>query len=331
MNLDFLSDIKIGAAVIPTKKRAVTNKRPSDMNLRVYKNGAIHVSAELAKVGGLEFLDQVELAIEGGTKLVTPGNGVNIFKGSDWIQYPNDAQDVMFLAFIPREGNKPANLYGSGKYNAEGKAQRDVANATKGAFGVELKEMLTSIYSVDWEKTDYVDFTFNHELAMQSPDGTYAFPRKVVKGSKEGTVEHVAYTNASVVPVVVTEVKLSVVVAMPSAPPVKEVCDTKASLVESPKVEVSDEDMVVEAAIAENRGHRGTLHIYEEEPLSPKEAPSSVPFDTTENDAVMQNEDYEHEPEGRDAYEEDLERASIAGDVGVEPQLGGVNAGSLLG
>jgi hypothetical protein len=203
MDLSFLKNVEVIEVAAKAKAARVTlEKTPVDgADLRVYKNGRIFPHPKTAEKFSLEFGPKEEVVVdEETTKLITVGNGLDIFNSNDW-QMISTPEPLLFVAIVPREGNAKIDVYASTTYEEDGTNKRSVFNNTISTFGADvLLEELTAVYGVDWETVDYVDLAINTEFQIKAPRDVYSIPKVVSRGEKKGEAVYVTRKNIEVYP-----------------------------------------------------------------------------------------------------------------------------------
>lgn len=203
MDLSFLKNVEVKEVAIKAKAvRVGLEKTPvAGADFRVYKNGRIFTHPDTATKWDLEFGPKAVYEDDG--KEITVGNGLDIFSSADWqmIQTP---EELLFVAIVPREGNAKIDVYGSTTYNEDGTNKRSIDNNTISTFGADvLLDLLTNVYGVNWETTEYVDLVMNTEFQIKAPKEVYSIPKVVSRGEKKGEPVFVTRKNISVFPLTV--------------------------------------------------------------------------------------------------------------------------------
>jgi hypothetical protein len=205
LNLEALRGLKLKS--VEKKSNSVkTVKLPDGLKLRVFKDGRIYPSAELAEKYQLQYEPKEENVdpISGEVSTTIPGNGLDFFSSHDWDQLGDNRGDIIFGAFIPR-GNKVISIWGSSKFDADGNPTSDVFKQGVAAkVKDELVPMLNTMYNVSWDK-GYVDLTFAWDVQMQSEDGLYQIPKHKITGTKKGQLYMQHRENIEIFPMIMAD------------------------------------------------------------------------------------------------------------------------------
>lgn len=204
MNFDFLKNIEaleIPKAESKPKGIKATPKNPTGMKLRIFKDGAIYPSQELVDTFNLEYTNK-GYTIE--------ADGFDIWSSKEWGQYPKDAQQVVFIAAVPKSEAK-VSVFGQVDYNTDGTPKKSVMN--QGSKRPEIVEMLREVYNLHetavqteeqvpgeemsikmvdtlFGSKNYVDLDVNTEVTIFKDLPAYYIPKPVKKGSKAGSMSY---------------------------------------------------------------------------------------------------------------------------------------------
>lgn len=202
MDLSFLKTVEVIEVATKAKAARVSlEKTPVEgADLRVYKNGRIFPHPSTVEKFSLEFGPKQEVEINGKTKLITVGNGLDIFNSNDW-QMISSPETLLFVAIVPREGNAKIDVYASTTYEEDGTNKRSVYNNTISTFGADvLLDELATVYGVDWETVEYVDLCINTDFQIKAPRDVYSIPKVVSRGEKKGEAVFITRNNIEVYP-----------------------------------------------------------------------------------------------------------------------------------
>lgn len=214
MDLSFLKNVEVKEVAVKAKaERVKVEKSPVEgASFRVYKNGRMFVSAEIADKFNLEFGAKEEITIPGKdgaedkVKEVVVGNGLDIFSSENW-QMIATPQPMLFVAAIPREGNAKIDVFGSCKYEDDGTPKGSIESNVPSTFVKEvLIPELESLYGVNFEEVDFVDLVMNTEYGIDAPRGIFSIPKTVSRGANKGELVFVTRKNITVFPLTVFDV-----------------------------------------------------------------------------------------------------------------------------
>ena len=207
MDVSFLKDIKLEAVVKSApKSRTAAPTLPENADLRVFKNGKVFPSKAFAERAELEFVTK--------TDGIVRGNGLDIFSSLDWGMIQGKLpQEVMFLAAVPKALAK-VDMWASTKYDESGTPKASVFTQGSNTFAKgQLIIMLTAVYGIDWEVTEYVDLEVVQDSPIVSPTGVYHLPKTVTTGKYKGESTYIRRENINICPLIVKDVKTSAVKA----------------------------------------------------------------------------------------------------------------------
>ena len=177
-NFSFLNNITINK-VEETPKKASTGREKIERNpqsgltLRLFKDGSIYPSLELVDKFDLEYNKEKS------------GNGFDVFPSSNWKQYPQDAENVVFITAVPKS-NARVDLFSQAR-EVNGELTSVMSQGTK-TFGLELINILNETYNAGYntlfEDKKYVDLQVVEEVAINQ-DIVY-IPKMTTKGEHKG-------------------------------------------------------------------------------------------------------------------------------------------------
>lgn len=195
MNFDFLKNVQLSVPETKTERpgRTATPKNPEGLTLRVFANGKVYPSQELVDKFNLDYLRKDS---------VLSGNGLDVFKSTDWGMFPVDApQKYIFIAPVLKDLPK-VDLFGSVKYNEDGTPVNSVMEQGGGTFGEQLLEMISEVYGITLEKGSFLDLEIKADVVVKSPNDVYFIPKTITRGEKRGQVTVVRRENITVMPLV---------------------------------------------------------------------------------------------------------------------------------
>ena len=190
-NFDFLKNVQVTAITPKAAKRVVADKLPTESDLRVFRSGKVYPSKAFAEKHQLEFAPKATLE-----NPVDQGYGLDMFSSKDFSMLMTPLpREVVFVGFIPR-GNAKISMWGTCSYEDD-KVTPKASVFTQGSNSFAKKElvpMLSEVYGVDWERTEFVDFNVSEDPghAIVSPNGRYAIPKTVSSGPRKGDLEDVS-------------------------------------------------------------------------------------------------------------------------------------------
>lgn len=201
-NLSFLSNITLEPVVKVKTVKTPKALLPETADLRVFASGRIYPSEAFAKKHNLEFGPRIELA---NGKSVPSGNGLDIFRGTEWemikAQLPAGT-DVLFIAVVPKAEAK-VDLWGSCRYDENGVPKSSVFTQGVTTFSKErLVGMIEEVLGVTWEAVEYVDLVVDETIVMKSPNNLYYLPKLVSSGENKGQDDIARRENLVVNPLV---------------------------------------------------------------------------------------------------------------------------------
>jgi hypothetical protein len=192
MNFDFLNNITINKVEEAPKKtstgRVATPKNPeSGLTMRLFKDGAIYPSQELVDTFNLEYNSN------------KTGNGFDVFSANNWNQYPEGADNVVFISATPKS-NSRVDLFSQARV-VDGELTKVMEQGSK-TFGLELIPMLESTYGTKlFEDKRYVDLVVVNTTSIQQ-DVVYV-PKMVMKGEHKGTISTERRENVTLYPLAI--------------------------------------------------------------------------------------------------------------------------------
>ena len=94
LNFDFLRNVELVAPEKAKPTRVNSIKNPEGMCIRVFGNGKIYPSKELAEKFNLEYVSKTS---------ETGANGLDIFSSKNWGMFPQTTDShVVFVAVVPK-------------------------------------------------------------------------------------------------------------------------------------------------------------------------------------------------------------------------------------
>ena len=201
MNLDFLNNISLDPVADKKKPvRKATPKLPENADLRVFKSGKIYPSKAFATEYEYRNKDSQD-----------KGYALDVFDSQKWGMIAGKLpQELIFVAKVPK-GSAKADLFNSCKYDDQGEPKSSVLTQGGGSFGETFKEMLTRIYNVDWDITEYVDLNVDTEHQIKSPNQIYFIPKVVSRGANKGKEDYIRRELVPIYPLVVVEEKRALI------------------------------------------------------------------------------------------------------------------------
>jgi hypothetical protein len=211
MNLAFLKKATLETVVTERATRTSGGgtlvKQPTNGDLRVFKNGRVYPSDTLAEAYKLHYFPKVETVdpVTGDVKVSVTGMGVDVFSSKNWGMLKGIEEEVLFIAFVPRDSNPKIDLWGSCQYK-EGQPVANLLEQGPSVFGkTVLVDLLADAYGVDWSTTDFVDLTIETSIPMVSEDNVYHLPKVVARGENKGKATYVRRELIDIYPVVISE------------------------------------------------------------------------------------------------------------------------------
>lgn len=204
MNLDFLKNVGINEEELDKKApRASGGGHRKEWNpthpltIRVWKDGSVFPSADLAERFDLEYVDRPAAGEpEELKKWSQPGNAFDIIDSQDFPVFRTPKRLILANVIAKSEGK--ADLFRTGDWDAVSGAQ-NASVMTQGAntFGKStFVPMIKEVYGTDLlaGEQPYVDLTFigkDGEKASQHfalPEGKKVcfIPKKIARGDKQG-------------------------------------------------------------------------------------------------------------------------------------------------
>ena len=210
MDLSFLKDVKLEVVKKATPKvKTSVPKLPTEADLRVFPSGRVYPSEAFAAEYDLEFKPKVAL-VEGEEPTVIVGNGFDIFSSEKWgMLMGKMPQELVFVAAVPKSAAK-VDLWASTKYDADTntpKASVFLQGASTFSKDV-LVPMLASVYGIDWNTVEFVDFTISRENTVASENNIYHLPKIVSNGKYKGDDTYIRRENLTICPLVVSYTEL---------------------------------------------------------------------------------------------------------------------------
>jgi len=209
MDLSFLKDVKLEPVKKQSIKKLATPKLPTEGDLRVFANGRVYPSEEFAKKAGLEYVPRTITVVEGKKDQVNIfGSGLEIFSSIDWGMVMGKLpQEVIFCAVVPKSLAK-VDMWSSTKYDENNEPKASVLTQGVNTFAKDrLVPMLTQVYGIDWEVTEFVDLKVVEDTVMSSETDTYHLPKVVMSGKDKGKADYIRRENLTINPLVVVATK----------------------------------------------------------------------------------------------------------------------------
>lgn len=218
MSLSFLSNITLAsneevkpAFVTSRATRSAVDRNPEGNQIRLFKNGAIYPSKELAGIYALEYLPK-DSEVE--------SFGFDIMSSKS---FPNTAhlpQIFLILAVVAKNLPK-VDVFGSTKYYSaedvaklaaegtevvEGQPKSSVLDQGNTTFGKDvLIPMLKEVYGFEFsEDQKFVDLTIVVDQPLKTNDGNYFIPKPISRGEKKGEMEVVVRKDIDMFPLVLS-------------------------------------------------------------------------------------------------------------------------------
>lgn len=241
MNLDFLKDVKLDAVAKTAPKTKVSvDLIPEKADIRVFANGRVFPSKDFAKRWELEFEPKINIASEGEEPIMDViGNGLDIFSSLDWGMIKGKLpEELIFCTAVPKRLAK-VDMWASTKYTEDNTPKASVFTQGLNTFAKErLIPMLTEVYKVNWDITEFVDLKVVEDSVISSENGIYTIPKVVSTGPKKGQPDYIRRENLTICPLVVADVKFSEKEVATTTDIIKTTTDIKEPSVE----EIVEED-----------------------------------------------------------------------------------------
>ena len=165
LNFDFLRNVELVAPEKAKSTRVNSIKNPEGMCIRVFGNGKIYPSKELAEKFNLEYVSKKQVKPE--------ANGLDIFSSKNWGMFPQTTDShVVFVAVVPKSSPK-VDLFGQVGYDEDGNPKNSVLEQGGGSFGKDLLSMIEDVYGISIDKKEYRDFEIKEDIVIESPTGVY--------------------------------------------------------------------------------------------------------------------------------------------------------------
>lgn len=205
-DLSFLSNITLKEVPVKVAKTSSKYKAPEDADLRVYASGKIFPSQEFVDKYNLEYGPREEVVEEGKTTAVVVGNGLDIFKSSDWPMVEGMLpQEMLFITVVPKNEPK-VDLWGSCKYDDKGNPKSSVMTQGSNSFAKNnLVGYIADVLGVSWEAVEYVDLVMATEHPVRSQRGVYHLPKTITSGPRKGHPDVIRRENIDVFALVLAE------------------------------------------------------------------------------------------------------------------------------
>jgi hypothetical protein len=216
-NLDFLRDVHLvlpGSAVTE-----ITTDLPESVFCRLYKKGQLIVSEKDIEFYLLEYVPKKEdiNLITKKVKYVAQGVAADVFKSSQWTMINKELpEEILFISFSARERGGNFDLFDQCYYEDGVRPSYRINDRTITSASLALRDLLTEVYAVNWEETDYVDLCLLTEFQMTTSSGTYYIPKTGKRGAKKGKPTYEKRSHCLIFPLVPVNAISSVV-------PVKEI------------------------------------------------------------------------------------------------------------
>ena len=199
MDFGFIATVKLEEIVPGTRTGGGTTATPSlptDADLRLFKGGRIHPSEQFAADNNLEFLP---IGKEGEETI--PQNGLDFFTSIDWGMLQDKLpKEVLFTSVVSKDLPK-VDVFGQTRYEKDGTPKSSVLNQGGGKFvKSRLLGMVTAIFGINWETTQYVDLKVVTEQVVKSSNGVYRLPTLVASGEKKGEITYKTRNNITINP-----------------------------------------------------------------------------------------------------------------------------------
>lgn len=197
MSLDFLKKISLQSNAVVKSPIARTKsnvaKTPENADLRVFRNGGVYPSAALVAACNLQYV---------GKDVEEKGNGFDIFSSKSFLNTAHLPDAFLFIALVPKNAGK-VDLFASTTYNEDNTAKSDVLTQGAVTFGLELLEMIKTVYGVELkEGQSFIDLKIMKDSPSNTDDNIYWIPKTVNRGPKKGEVTLERRENLDLYPLV---------------------------------------------------------------------------------------------------------------------------------
>jgi hypothetical protein len=213
MNFNFNNITVQEKVIVRGTGRVATPRNPDGMRIRLFKDGSVYPSKELTVKYDLEYVNK---------DWDNQGNGIDVVDSRAWTQYPEGADNYIFITFTPKDASK-VDLFAHTKYDDSLNPISSVLD--QGSKRPELVEMIREVYNLPISETDtieidnpYVDTLFGElnyvdldvHVNVELPVSTNIFylPKKVMKGVKRGQDDYVRRENSIFHPLTVSVIQV---------------------------------------------------------------------------------------------------------------------------
>jgi len=161
--------------------------------LRIFANGNVYPSKELAEFANLEYRDNSD---------TEQGNGIDIVDTKKWSILAAYPRAILF-GITPKTESK-IDLFASCRYNEDGTPKSSVFTQ-----GTKSEELLNLVKEFGWltENQTYVDLVIQVENVFKTTDGISYIPKVISRGENKGEETYIRRENVSYYPIVPTDLE----------------------------------------------------------------------------------------------------------------------------
>jgi hypothetical protein len=189
---DFLDQMQL-KEIEKTPTQIKASQQPAKgADFRLFADGAIYPSEEIAKRHQLEYPDK---------DATVPAYGYDVFLSTAWSQFPAGLPPVVMLAKVSKAAAK-VDLFSRVKYDKVTNKPLNSVVSQRNTSGEELIKLLEAVYCEQGETLFangkvFVDLKIAKQL-NPLPNGIYHIPKKVEKGKQAGAESYERRENIDV-------------------------------------------------------------------------------------------------------------------------------------
>jgi hypothetical protein len=202
MNFNFNNITVQEKVIVRGTGRVAIPRNPDGMRIRLFKDGSVYPSKELTAKYDLEYVNK---------DWDNQGNGIDVVDSRVWSQYPEGADNYIFVTFTPKDQSK-VDLFAHTKYDDSLNPISSVLD--QGSKRPELVDMIREVYNLHSEVTsyedgkengvvdtlfgelNYVDLDIHVDVELPVSTKIFYLPKKVMKGVKRGQDDYVRRENS---------------------------------------------------------------------------------------------------------------------------------------
>ena len=266
--LAFLKNVSLQSnSVVKTpaaRAKSVSDKNPTNADLRIFKNGAVYPSVALVGLFSLQYVAK---------NCEEKGNGFDVFKSTAFLNtkhWPAEHK-VIFIASVPKSEPK-VDLFGATVYDENDQPKSDVLTQGAVTAGVEILEMIKEVYGLEIKEGEsFIDLVIMKDVPFNTDDNIYFIPKTVSRGEKKGQTTLIRREDLTLFPLVPASLVQGENTPAAEEETVTELPEDEVAIEENP---IQGEDAIIAPA-----GAASALAEMEAEDDGTVEEPADLPAD----------------------------------------------------